>query len=533
MSTQVMSSVVNETVINGPVDRVYRWCTDVERWPDIFASVRAVRCTTAGANEVIMEMEVSNDLGENTVRSHRRYHPTDFRIDFTMLTLPPAIAAMDGSWTVEPTHGGARIVVVHSFAPREGIGVGACELSATLHQTTERVLGELKSWVEGSRAGAEEQSWRETYAGMRSSTSKVSAATFETCELFISRLGLGGLDWGDIHMVLRDLKKKNTHEDWADWHRRWFALGCHYEERARQSFASGRIETGRFAIRRAAACFHFAEFFYFDAPKVKNATRARVTAAFEHGWPYLRERVRRLPIRYHDLELPGYLMTPPAPGPWPCVILINGLDSAKEVELYAFAREFLARGMAAVVFDGPGQGELAGRVPMAVEFEHVVGAVLEEVGRQSDVDANRIGVFGVSFGGYLAPRAAAANPEIRACISLSGGFDHDNYDALNISVRKDFQFVFGVSDDKTMGDLCRTSLNLREVPPLRVPLLSVHPERDKIIPFESCQRLLSWAAGEKELLRYPGERHVAPEYFGDYIPRFTDWMAQQLGAVAT
>lgn len=533
MSTQVMSTVVNEVVIDGPVDRVYRACTDVERWPAIFAGVQGVRTTPAGADEVVMEMDVSNELGRNTVRSHRRYQPERRRIDFTMLTLPPAIAAMDGGWTVEPYGSGARLVVVHNFAPHEGAGTGAADLAATLHRTTGHVLDELKSWIEADRADTDGVSWAEVYAAMQRSTSPVSATTFATCELFISRLGLGGLDWGDVVMVLRDLKKKNTHEDWADWHRRWFALGRHYEERAVQAFTSGRLETGRFAIRRAVACYHFAEFFYFDAPEVKNATRARVTAAFEYGRPYLREHVRALSFRYRGMLLPGYFMAPAATGRWPCVILVNGLDSAKEVELYAFARAFLARGMSAVVFDGPGQGVLAGHVPMVVDFENVVAAVLEEVARQPDVDAGRLGLFGVSFGGYLAPRAAALNPAIRACISLSGGFDHDGYQDLNVSVRKDFRFVFGVPDDEAMDELCRTSLNLRAVPGLRVPLLSVHPEQDKVIPFESCLRLMDWAAGEKELLRYPGQRHVAPERFSDYIPRFSDWMAERLGAVAT
>jgi alpha-beta hydrolase superfamily lysophospholipase/ribosome-associated toxin RatA of RatAB toxin-antitoxin module len=532
MSTQVMNSVVNEIVVDAAPDRVYRACTDVERWPDIFPTVRAVRSTATGPDDVMMEMEVSNDLGENTVRSHRRYQRALRRIEFTMQTLPPAIAAMDGCWAVEPAGTGSRLVVVHNFAPSGGAGLGAPELSATLHRTTGHVLDQLRSWVESGGDSPQGEDWREVYASMREATGPVPATTFQTCELFLSRLGLGGVDWGDISMVLRDLRKENTHEDWADWHRRWYALGCHYEERARQAFASERPETGRSAIRRAAACFHFAEFFYFDAPGTKNATRARVTRAFEYGRPYLREHVRPLPIPYLGLDLPGYLMTPSAgPGPWPCVILINGLDSAKEVELFAFAREFLARGMAAVVFDGPGQGVLAGAVPMVVDFENVVGAVLAEVARQSDVDPGRVGVFGVSFGGYLAPRAAATNPAIRACISLSGGFDHDNYPDLNVSVRKDFRFVFGVADEAAMADLCRRSLNLRGVPPLRVPLLSVHPEQDKIITFESCLRLLDWAAGEKELLRYPGSRHVAPEWFADYIPRFCDWMAGHLDAV--
>ena len=64
-----------------------------------------------------------------------------------------------------------------------------------------------------------------------------------------------------------------------------------------------------------------------------------------------------------------------------------------------------------------------------------------------------------------------------------------------------------------------------------MPLLAIHGELDSIIPIESCERMLEWAAGETELIRYPAERHVATNYFGDFIPRFCDWMAVRLDVV--
>ncbi|HEY0640402.1 MAG TPA: alpha/beta hydrolase [Pseudonocardiaceae bacterium] len=522
-----MNTVVNTTMIKGSVDLVYRSCTEVRAWPGIFATVREVTQTRAGPDEVIMDMTVSNDLGDNTVRSHRRYDDANNRIHFTMSTLPPAITKMDGSWTVEPADDGARLEIVHNFEATDDSELGSSELAATLKQTTDRVLAELKVWVEA------DQELSDLYDEMHASTNKVPAETFVTCELFFSRLLLGGLDWGDIAMVCKDLKKESTHGDWADWHRRWSALGRHYERRAQQCFASGELETGRFATRRAAACYHYAEFFYFDAPAVKNATRQRVTAVFERGMAHLKGNVRRLEIPYEGTVLPGYLMTPEGNGPWPYVILINGLDAAKEVEMHTFANEFMARGMAAVVFDGPGQGVFAGLTPMVTDFENVVAAVLALANRQPEVDPGRVGVFGVSFGGYLAPRAAAAVPGFTACVNLSGGFDLDNYRDINSTVRHDFRFVFGIDDEDEMAEFARRWVNLRDVPPLRVPLLAIHAEQDSIIPFESCQRMLAWAVGETELLSYPGKGHVAPEHFGDYIPYLSDWMAERLGAVAS
>lgn len=530
-----MSFVVNAVVIEASADRVWRCCTDIERWPMIFPGTLDVRRTEVGADEVVMDMTVSNELGRNTVRSHRRYRPAQHRIDFRMVTLPPTIAAMEGTWTIGPAGSGVRLVVRHDFVPQPGGALGCPELSDTLSRTTENVLGLLKDWIEAGRditvADAEAGSLRDAW-GPRTASNGISAETFETCELFFSRLVLAGLDWGDITMVLKNLRKESTHTDWADWHRRWSALGVHHESRAAESLAAGQLETTRIAHRKAAACHHYAEFFYFDDVAVKQASRDRVTEIFDRGLPYLHENVRPLHVTHDATDVPGYLMTPRGEGPWPCVVLVNGLDSAKEVELYAFAREFIARGMGVVVFDGPGQGVHVGRTPMVVDFERVVAAVLATAVTQPEVDGSRMGIFGVSFGGYLAARTAAMVPGFRACINLSGGFDHDSYASINAMVREDFRFVFDAADDAAMESLARTSLNLRAVPPLQLPLLAIHGELDSIIPMESCERMLEWAAGETELIRYPGERHVATNYFGDFIPRFCDWMAGRLDAVS-
>jgi dienelactone hydrolase len=471
---------------------------------------------------------VSNDLGRNTVRSHRHYRPAEHRIDFEMVTLPPAIAAMSGHWTMTAVGAGTRLVVVHDFTPRSD---DTPELADTLFRTTENVLLLLKNWLEAEQDLPEADGLRDAW-GPRTAANGISPRTFETCELFFSRLFLAGLDWGDVTMVLKDVQKESTHTDWADWHRRWSALGVHHESRATAAIAAGALETARTANRKATACHHYAEFFYFDDVAAKQASRDRVTDIFVRGMPYLVENVRELHVTHDGLDVPGYLMTPPGAGPWPCVVMVNGLDSAKEVELYAFARDFIARGMGVVVFDGPGQGVHVGRTPMVVDFERVVAAVLAEAVAQPEVDGSRMGIFGVSFGGYLAARAAATVPGFAACVNLSGGFDHDSYASVNAMVREDFRFVFDAPDDDAMATIARTSLNLRGIPPLRVPLLAIHGELDSIIPMASCERMLDWADGETELIRYPNERHVATNYFGDFIPRFCDWMAQRLHAVS-
>ncbi|HEX7660226.1 MAG TPA: SRPBCC family protein [Pseudonocardiaceae bacterium] len=553
MSTQAIQdtthSVVNTADLDTPVERVWRAATEIERWPEIFPWVLASHRIPLGGDDIIMEMTVDNELGQNTVRSRRHYTPAGFRIDFEMWTLPATIATMTGHWRIEPLPEGARLVMVHDFVPRPDGPLDADELGAALFRTNEHVLDALKSWlgshpdelvgpadqgdVEGGVEGGVEGDVEDT-SGPRTAANGISPATFQRYEVFFSRLGLAGLGWGDITNVLTHLGETAS-GDWADWHRRWSDLGLHYERWFGAEVAAGHLETARTCVRKAAACHHFAEFFHLDDLAAKDASRRRVTEVFDSGIPFLRERVTPLAIPYPGDgagdTLPGYLIAPPAgDGPWPTVVLVNGLDSAKEVELFAFARELTARDMAAVVFDGPGQGVLAGHLPLVPNFEDVVAAVLATARDLSEVDADRMGIFGVSFGGYLAARAAAQLGGFKACVNLSGGFDYDNYRQINPLVRSVFRYVFGEPDDDAMARLCERSVNLRDTPPLTIPLLAIHGELDTITPIESCDRMLAWATGETRLIRYPGERHVATNYFGDFIPRFSDWLADRLKA---
>ena len=166
---------------------------------------------------------------------------------------------------------------------------------------------------------------------------------------------------------------------------------------------------------------------------------------------------------------------------------------------------------------------------MGVDFERVFGHVLSQVKRLERVDGERIGTLGLGFGGYLACRSAASFPgDVQACVSISGGFDHDDYPRLSPMVRKSFLQAFNPGSDAAMSRLAMERLNLWDVPGLTAPLLAVHSREDPRVPFASCIRLMDWARGEKELLVYPGERHVYTEHLGEFMPRVADWVAYTL-----
>ena len=78
-----------------------------------------------------------------------------------------------------------------------------------------------------------------------------------------------------------------------------------------------------------------------------------------------------------------------------------------------------------MTFEGPGQGAVVREqgLPFRPDWEAVVTPVLDHMLTPPGVDARRIALLGLSFGGYLAPRAAAFDRRLSACIANGGVFD--------------------------------------------------------------------------------------------------------------
>ncbi|MFO0574280.1 MAG: alpha/beta hydrolase [Polyangia bacterium] len=353
------------------------------------------------------------------------------------------------------------------------------------------------------------------------------AALYERCEPFFSRFSLSGLDWGDVILGTRELDPQAPGIDWNAWYSGFWSLASQHAQHAETAISYGRYYSARQLLLRASACAHFAEFMHFEQPEAKQQARHFAAHLFRRALPYMRNDVAIEMNRVAGGAV-WILRRRRDRGGQPCVVLVNGLDSMNEVELYGFSRAFLDRGLAVLLFEGPGQGLRCGVEALPVDFETLMGAVLSCAQRQPAIDCNKLGVFGVSFGGYLAARCAALFPQsFRACINLSGGFDYDHFESMPPLVRRNFRFVFRKPESE-IADFARTHLNLRGIPRMRAALLSIHGERDVVVPIEPARRLFDWAAGDKDFIYYSDERHVCTNSFPDLIPRMADWMTERL-----
>jgi len=209
--------------------------------------------------------------------------------------------------------------------------------------------------------------------------------------------------------------------DRDSWYAAWSTFAAGLVTQAAAAERGGHTVSAASLRLRAAEYYRQAFFWHRDDLDSKELTTAYQASvdAFRKALPELPR-----PGRIVDGDTPGYLFTPPGPGPFPTILHIGGYDNTAE-ELYASAYPALDRGWAFVGLDGPGQGSVLydQRVPQRPDWEHVVPGMFDRVASLPEVDARRIVLVGRSFGGVLAPRGAAGTQRLAALIVDPGQYD--------------------------------------------------------------------------------------------------------------
>lgn len=110
----------------------------------------------------------------------------------------------------------------------------------------------------------------------------------------------------------------------------------------------------------------------------------------------------------------------------PLLIVTTGFDGTAEELYFEIGIAAHARGYNCLIFDGPGQGEALRQQHLyfRYDWEKVVTPVINYAEHLPGVDKNKIALMGISVGGYLAPRAAAFDPRIKALIANGGIYDY-------------------------------------------------------------------------------------------------------------
>jgi pimeloyl-ACP methyl ester carboxylesterase len=135
--------------------------------------------------------------------------------------------------------------------------------------------------------------------------------------------------------------------------------------------------------------------------------------------------VRALEIPFAGTALPAILGSGGDGGPRPTIVHVSGYDSTIYESFFALGPAAMERGYTVLCFDGPGQGRPLVRdgLTMRPDWEAVVAPVIDHALTLPEVDPERVVLSGWSFGGFLAPRAAAFEHRIAALVADPGQWD--------------------------------------------------------------------------------------------------------------
>ncbi|MCK1823649.1 aromatase/cyclase [Streptomyces sp. XM83C] len=108
--------VEHEITISAPAAAVYRLLAEVTNWPRIFPPTIYVDREETGAGEERIRIWATANGEPKTWTSRRTLDPEALRITFRQEVPAPPVAAMGGTWIVEPLDGGScRVRLLHDY----------------------------------------------------------------------------------------------------------------------------------------------------------------------------------------------------------------------------------------------------------------------------------------------------------------------------------------------------------------------------------------------------------------------------------
>ena len=274
----------------------------------------------------------------------------------------------------------------------------------------------------------------------------------------------------------------------------------------------------------------------------------RMRGLFDRGVALAGENCERVEIPYEGTHLSGlYTRAEGAAGPAPILVQVNGLDSTKEMKYRVGLPLWLAkRGVSSLVVDQPGTGEALRLQGLHAVYNSEIWAskVVDWLETRSEIDSKRIGLEGVSLGGYYCPRAVAFEPRF-AC-GVVWGANHDWRDVQkrrleregNLPVPHYWDHVRWVWGARDMDDFMAIAEKVHldgVLDRIRVPFLVTHGEKDSQIPVKWAHRtydqLVNSPKRELKIFadREGGVQHSSFDNSANAGAYIADWVAETLG----
>jgi esterase/lipase len=325
---------------------------------------------------------------------------------------------------------------------------------------------------------------------------------------------------------------------------------------AKQVEANAKADEEAGYLLSAGTKYGRASGYYLSAERMQARDYAPRWEAYDKGLQLYKKYVECsglhvdfVEIPFNDTTYPAIFVHDGSGTKRPALVSCNGLDSMKEqVMMAGHGIENLRRGINTLFVDQPGTGEALRKRQLAAVYdtERWATPAWEYLASRADVDEKKIGMFGLSLGGYYAPRAAANEPRFALCAVMGANHVWGERQKERLAnegenpVPHYWDHVMWVWGKDNMEDFMAYMPNVTldgQIEKIKMPFLVTHGEGDRQIPVSNANRSYDQAVNSsKRHLRIFTKADFEIEHCGadngtsmrDYI---ADWCAQTFAEI--
>lgn len=345
-------------------------------------------------------------------------------------------------------------------------------------------------------------------------------------------------DLDELKAVVAGLEA-TTQDKWVP---AWRAAGAKHEEAGDAALARGDAEAARRAFLQAKTYYAIGRFPGEITP-VKAEISADCARAYRKASELLDPPVEVVEVECDGKSIRAHFRAPKGAVNGPAVLIMCGSDVFKEDRGWA-SEMAMEHGIASLVMDAPGTGE--NPFPWEPESVKAWVAAVDALAARPEVDAGRIGAFGISRGGYSVMQLAGTAPEkVQAVVAVAGhpfGYEMSDaeMEAFVAARNKRSTFVFGEPggppsfpawsveiENELFDRWALSSQGLTER--ITQPVLMINGDSDHLAPIGNIYFMLeSGPVGTRSARVYPGAGHCAFEHYREWAPASFKWLAERL-----
>jgi len=213
--------------------------------------------------------------------------------------------------------------------------------------------------------------------------------------------------------------RRITNADAESWEREWSALAQAVQNQAERALQDGEQEAARKAFLRACT-YHRAPLFIM-APKHPNFYKhwQAMQYCFQKAAELFDPIIEPIQVPFQGHTLAGYFWkVDDSTTPRPTLIVVGGVETWAEDCYFMVGTSGAARGYNVITADLAGQGMNPDKgLYFGARMEVSARALVDYALSQPEVDPSRLALFGFSWGGHIAFKAARFDQRIQAMIA--------------------------------------------------------------------------------------------------------------------